>query len=295
MSTAGDLVDLQRYITLQKEIANELDARIKRYQQRTATRGARIEGGARPLNLLADGDSWFDYPLDGDVPLIRTDILSQLGGMGDPEPIILSLAHYGDAMTREIGLARRKRITKILTSSDIAGFDAILVSGGGDDVVGDPMAIWLNHAAAVGNNPKEAIDTGRFDAILAVIRVSYESLAELRDRHAPGVPIFVHDYDFAIPSDVGVCTLGPWLKPALDYFGWTDETVATGIVRDMLTRFSRTLGKFAAGTHDVILVHTQGTLQPSQWANELHPTPAGFRLLATKFQAALATRFPGRI
>jgi hypothetical protein len=35
--------------------------------------------------------------------------------------------------------------------------------------------------------------------------------------------------------------------------------------------------------------------KPADWANELHPYPAGFRNLAGKFVDALRVAFPGRI
>ena len=295
MSTPTDLVDLQRYITLQKDIANELDARVRRHQARIATLDEAFAEGPRPLNLLADGDSWFDYPLGGFLPGEHTDVLAQLGGMGSPPPMILSLAHWGDAATKELGLSRRQRMVQNLLNPSNGRFDAILMSGGGDDIVGDPMPIWLNHASDVGADPAQAIANDRFNAILDTVRASYESLAILRTRHAPGVPTFIHDYDFAIPTGVGVCMQGPWLKPTLDYYGWTDQTVGAGIVHDMLSRFATVLRHFADTTPDVVLVRTQGTLEPSQWANELHPTPEGFKLIAAKFQVALGKIFRGRL
>ena len=51
----------------------------------------------------------------------------------------------------------------------------------------------------------------------------------------------------------------------------------------------------ATPANNFILVPTQGTLGPADWANELHPYPAGFNAIATKSQAALRARFPGRI
>jgi hypothetical protein len=38
-----------------------------------------------------------------------------------------------------------------------------------------------------------------------------------------------------------------------------------------------------------------GVLDPTDWANELHPFPAGFKKLAVKFVGALYARFPGRL
>jgi hypothetical protein len=45
------------------------------------------------------------------------------------------------------------------------------------------------------------------------------------------------------------------------------------------------------------LVDTQGVLAPGDWANELHPYPAGFRKLAAKYADAQRAHpgFQGRI
>jgi hypothetical protein len=43
------------------------------------------------------------------------------------------------------------------------------------------------------------------------------------------------------------------------------------------------------------LVDTQTTLVASDWANELHPFPDGFKKIAQKFVDALREKFPGRI
>lgn len=47
--------------------------------------------------------------------------------------------------------------------------------------------------------------------------------------------------------------------------------------------------------NNFILVQTQGTLAATDWANELHPGPAGFQKLAQVFVTALRAQFPGRI
>jgi hypothetical protein len=45
----------------------------------------------------------------------------------------------------------------------------------------------------------------------------------------------------------------------------------------------------------LFLVDTQGTLTPADWANELHPFPAGFIKVADRFVTALRAKFPGRV
>lgn len=283
------------------DISNEIAARTASYQQTIAQakQNGVLGQPNSPLNLLADGDSWFDYPL-GPIPFVTyTDIIEQLPGLCAKRPYILKLAHYGDATTTELGLQRTQKIINAINDPANGPFDAILFSGGGNDVVGDPFCIWLNDASDVGNNPAFALDSVRFGAILGVIQASYLDLISLRNDNLPNAPIFVHAYDWAIPTGIGACpTVGPWLKPALDYCGWTNPIMAAQIVKDALTRLAQMLASLAADPkNNLFLVPTQGTLAANQWANELHPIPDGFKLMATKFKNSIAAYppFNGRI
>ena len=51
----------------------------------------------------------------------------------------------------------------------------------------------------------------------------------------------------------------------------------------IMQRFEAWLQEFAASNDRVIVVPTQGTLMPGDWANELHPRNAGFERIARKF------------
>ena len=283
----------------QQQIASDLAARTAQHQ--TAIASALSSGvlgkPGSPLNLLADGDSWFDYPLGGAIPLVdHTDVIAQLPSVCAKQPYILKLAHYGDATTTELGCTRVKRIQDAVTNPANGAFDAILFSGGGNDIVGDPFCIWLNDNFSVGNDPTKALNQPRFDAALGVIEASYLDLVDLRNNSLPNAPIFVHSYDFAIPTGIGAGCAGPWLQPSLDYCGWIDPAPAAQIVREALTQFAALMAKLAANpANNIIHVQTQGTLAAADWANELHPTPAGFKQIAGKFQAALGTKFPGRV
>ena len=282
-----------------QQIAADIAARTAQHQ--TAIANA-MAGGVfsqpnRPLNLLADGDSWFDYPLGGTLPMVdHTDIIAQLPSLCAQKPFILKLAHYGDVTTAELGLTRVKNIQSAIQNPANGPFDAILFSGGGNDIVGDPFCIWLKDAVAVASKPASGLDPDRFPAVLQLVKASYLDLIDLRNNLLPGAPIIVHGYDFAIPSGTGApCGIGPWLKPALDYCGWTDPVAAAQIVHDALSQFAAMLQLLASVPgNNMIYVPTQGTLVAAEWANELHPIPSGFQKIAAKFQTALAAKFPGR-
>jgi hypothetical protein len=70
----------------------------------------------------------------------------------------------------------------------------------------------------------------------------------------------------------------------------------TAICRQALLDFKALLTRLAGDPANLFtMIDTQGVLAPADWANELHPYPAGFRNLAGKFVDALRAAFPGRI
>jgi hypothetical protein len=245
------------------------------------------------LNLFADGDSWFDYPLP---PTGRNDVIRSIGSHGKPQPLILNLAHYGDEARDLLGVKRRQRIIDNLSDVENGSFDAILFSGGGNDTVGDQFCLWVQNYVP-GMTPSQGINVQRLAAVLGVVRSAFEDLIAIRDKILPQCPIFIHAYDFAVPTNIGICDnlIGPWLKPSLVNRGWTDTAAGTLVVKEFLLQFHSMLTQVAAAHKNVICVETQGTLPPGDWANELHPTPQGFDKVGVTFLTAMRTVFPGRI
>jgi hypothetical protein len=288
------------YRELRAAIQSEKDDRIRAHQARVAaTRRMSMALAAgqqgATLNLIAQGDSWFDYPLP--VPIVdQSDVIAHLKRLPSMAPEVLSLAHHGEAAEDMLGVKKLHELVAQLTDPANGQFDAILFSGGGNDLAGDQFRLWVNEAAAVGSNSADGLNAKRVDCILGVVRAGYEDLMATRDEVAQGVPIFAHSYDFAIPSGIGVACAGPWLRPGLDDRGWADPVAARAIVKALLLQFDSMLEGFAAtAANNFCHVRTQATLADGQWANELHPTPAGFATIAAKFVEALRVRFPGRI
>jgi hypothetical protein len=280
---------------LQRRYEAEIDDRIRHYEKTYSLLASRGPAGIRafgvgvpPLRVVAEGDSWFDYPLHargGIVPRLETAI-------GVP---ILSLAKAGDETRYMLGVHERKRLEKVLRDAAAAGrpFDALLFSGGGNDIVGNPMCLWVK-AWTRGVPPEDHLDVARFDEILGVVEAAYDDLLIIRDRLDPKTRVFLHGYDFAPPNGKGVCFMGPWLKPALDYRGFPGMKERTALVKAMLLRFERLLEQIAM-RENVTLVPTQGTLGPKDWSNELHPTSAGFDKITAKFHDAMKAVFGARI
>jgi hypothetical protein len=244
----------------------------------------------RPLIMLAIGDSWFDYPLSGNgFPLVDTDVIAQLRRMGDMPPTILNLAHHGFASTDELSLPKQQKIIEVLLdkSNWLNGKpDAILISAGGNDIAGERFCIFLDFND--GKTP--GLNQDRFDKALGMVEACYLDLIALRNRIAPGVPIFTHCYDFPIPNGAHPICAGPWLKPSLDFCNWPAGE-GRKIARKALVAFRAMLVRLASDSkNNLHMVDTQGTIIDSEWANELHPVPVGFGKVAKKFADSLAAK-----
>ena len=307
-----DRIDLT--IQQREAIEAELDRRTLAHKRRVARtrRGAQLraqrrvkakkpkaatQAQATQLDFLAIGDSWFDYPLNGnDISLTNTAIAAQLTQIGNPPPLVLNYAPYGQATTAVLTYENQQRI--IDAASDPTQWlngapDAILASMGGDDLVGDQFAIYLDYEGS-------GLDAARFQGALDSVTASYMDLFALRDAIAPGKPVIGHCYDYAIPNGLAPICAGPWLQPSLDFSGY-DLAEGLAIVSSMIDRFHTTLqGLAAVPGNNFVLIDTRKTLArvagvQNGWANELHPYPAGFALLAQKWLTALRGQFPGSI
>lgn len=248
-------------------------------------------GGFVPLQILAEGDSWFDYP----VPFFGGGIVPRLEDrVGVP---ILNLAKAGDEVRYMLGVEERLLLTRHLTDGCPAGgaWDVLLFSGGGNDIVDNPMALWIDEWNP-SRSPADHIHAKRFATALALVRAGYEDLITLRDRLSPNTHLVFHAYDFAIPDGRGVCFLGPWLKPTFALKKFPSLDAAAAVVEAMLRQFAAMLSDVATAPK-VTLLNRQGTLPrtTSSWHNELHPSKKGYDKFADLFHAELERLFPTRV
>jgi hypothetical protein len=244
-----------------------------------------LKAGANP-SVLMIGDSWFWYPVDNlavelAIALDQQTFVvvgrngSEASEWSEKEHLVIdeALRLYGD------------------------GVQALMLSGGGNDVAG--MADFLRllrDDCSQATTVAECYRAGQPDAILAKINGAYrEVILRFRARN-PDAPVLMHDYDFAWPTGRGVFGPGDWLLAPM-----TAAKVPKGLRRDLFKDLITRLGAAQAGLAKekarlgkLVAIASAGTLpeQPASvnrwWANELHPTPEGFkRLVRDAFLPAL--------
>jgi hypothetical protein len=257
---------------------------------------AKRAGGSRGV-LVAEGDSWFDYPFH--------DVLKELDDSFGWE--IESVAHKGDtveSMAYDGGQLDEfvRAIERVVRRGQTP--HGILLSGGGNDVAGDWFGMLLNHRSSpvYGLNPKivEGVLETRvrvaYTTILSAVTATCEQLLGSK------VPILLHGYDHPVPDGRGFLggwgwLPGPWLEPGFREKGYENLDERINIARDLIEHFYTMLGEVIATTafSHVKLVDLRGALSvdlvddgyKDWWANELHPTHDGFAKVAALFDAKL--------
>jgi hypothetical protein len=249
--------------------------------------------------ILAEGDSWFT--IGG---LFSTNLLMSL--RFHKATLVLKCASPGDTLVHMSALAHN-HVYKEALRHDYA-WDAILLSGGGNDLIDRADEIILDKAQRRGiaiHGPDDYCDTEQLDSLIDDIQFGYRTLVGVRDSAGgPGAdaPIFVHTYDYptarSAPAHFLFTSAGPWIHRALTRAGvpehdWpllTDylfDQLAEAILE--LTRPPHTLPGFQ-------VIDTRHTLQRAEpgtvgisgdWLNEIHPVEDGYDKLARKIEKRL--------
>ena len=254
-------------------------------------------GGLNGL-LIAEGDSWFDYPFN-----------SVLGELENLSYEIESVAHKGDtAEEMAYDASQLAKLAGLFEKLDQRGEvpRAILLSGGGNDVAGNELGVVLNHKQsglpAVNEDVARGVIVGRLRVALASLIGAVSELS--RQTFGRKLPVLVHGYDYPVPDGRGYVggfwvLPGPWLEPAFRLKGYEDMGERVRVMTDLIDRFNEMVASLPGqpGLEHVLYVNLRRTLSneldgkryKKLWANELHPTDLGFKTVAAEFHKIIAT------
>ncbi len=232
-------------------------------------------------SILAIGDSWFWYPFPGGS------LVNQLGELVDSrEHIILALGYNG-AEAIDYTQGKYSKIVRTELKMHGKSLSAVFISGGGNDFAGvNDLRPMLNEDCSAAKTVSACFKRGDNKHTLGwVMRKLVESYQVLIGQViAVGLPttkIILHTYDYGLPTGKGVFGKeSSWLRMSL-VDAQVPLALQAGCVRHVIDRLALELNKMTAiDPERIFLVDSRNCLSPSNWANELHPTPAGFRLIA---------------
>lgn len=237
-------------------------ARIRR--NRVYKRRIRGWGGVK---IVAEGDSWFQYPL------ILKDVIDQLCDLDNFKYAIYGLSEAGDLLSN---IVREDEITEAIQRERP---DVFLISGGGNDMVGNErMATMVHKYSAnrkVENYPNEKFDVF-LDEIESIYRQLFTRLLAMR-RH---LKIVCHGYDYALPDG------GKWLGNPLEKQGIDDKKLQKDIVKVMIDRFNERLIAIA-NDFDGSVYHVDCRTVVKHWYDELHPRDSSYFAVAKCFDKVI--------
>ena len=183
----GGREQAKRVLALRMRVSARRASKLKA-AHKAALRAARGRGAPEPASLVpaglatsplgvlvAEGDSWFDYPW--------TDVLEEL----EDEHLydVESVAHHGDRVEdMAYSEGQLEKLVRVIERVARSGRRprAILLSGGGNDIAGvDEFAMLLNHAASPTPGLNESVVAGVIDERLRhLIRRGGDHQAYLR-------------------------------------------------------------------------------------------------------------------
>lgn len=215
------------------------------------------------LRVVAEGDSWFQYPF------LIDDVVDHLF-----QPwAIYCVSGAGDLLS---DMARQDEVTAAVIAEQP---DVLILSGGGNDLLGDGKLVNYLKPHAAGMAPADYV-TGKFDDMVATNATIYGELVS-KALTAGARRIVCHSYDYVIPHS------GRWLGRPMLKLGITDKLTQRAIIRILIDRFHSTLTAMAAGFGGkVAIADCRGAVADNEWYDELHPTSAGFAKVARIFRAA---------
>ncbi len=258
--------------------------------------------------LIAEGDSWFDYPVFEDV----------LEALEDVHHFkVRSAAHHGDTaenMAYDAGQLRKLHDLVRDLAEEGRKARAVLVSCGGNDVV-DALAPILNHAGSGLGRLNQSVLRGvvreQVPAAMASLLGSIHAFCE--QYFGERRPVLIHGYAAPVPDGRGYPLLGlagPWLKPVFARRGHvTAEPQAEAELQGNASAMGELMRVFneevlpevvaacGPGVHQVdvrsaLSSELTGRRYADSWRDEMHATASGFDAVAAVFARRIAEVAP---
>jgi hypothetical protein len=271
--------------------------------------------------FLAQGDSWFS--IGALPPMLTTNLLMEMSFQDSA--CALNYAQPGAQGAQMVSASATWVFNpEFVSSMQQSQWDAILMSLGGNDLIDAVQAQWQDETTHTLLDPRLRLllvphewgaqaDIGRFlsaegwQTFSDHLREVFRNLVALRDRNgskSADAPIFFHSYHYLQPRNVGVglhgpsggWQIGPWLYKALIKFGIPNSNGEwRALTKQLMDQLSALLQQIAMSYPQLYFADLRtvpladaNVNDPGatvNWANEIHPTHAGYRALSATYGA----------
>ena len=244
---------------------------------------ASLDDASKTPSILAIGDSWFWYPFPGGS------LLNALGPLvKNMQHTILAFGNNGAEAFDYVNGVYKDNIELGLSFYG-SGLSAIFISGGGNDFAGfnDLRPLLKLNCSSMSTARgcfRTGSDLGTIQWLMDRTQASLDSLIVKAFSAMPAnSKVFLHNYDYPFPSGKGVFGgKSDWLRPGLvdaQVPSILQRPCVKYIIDQYTTRIKALESKFP---ERVVVVDSRNTLAASEWANEIHPTQAGFKKIAAE-------------
>ena len=266
--------------------------------------------------FLAEGDSWFTI---GTLNLLASGNLLQEMAFTQRH-VAVNCAAPGDKLVRMVEHVRDGRFLELLNGRTARFWDGILLSAGGNDLIGAIATPATANGAAVPLNKRllrtaaewgpaaggvaRYVSDGGWDTFSDYLKANFDQLIGFREAGpSAGQPIYMHTYAVPTPRPAGAGIGSAWLMPSLVAYG-VPSADWPGVAALFIGRLATLLKAVAADSARFPNVHCFDTSvlplvaaaegatgESGDWVNEIHLTHAGCRKLARPWSVAIEATF----
>lgn len=251
--------------------------------------------------ILCEGDSWFST---GAVP--SSNLLYAMRFR--QSSLLVNLARPGDTIRNMSDISANPVLKQLICQQNfLRKWDAILLSGGGNDLIDLARQIICVPSAGAGRHMLDYIDSVELNNLRRRVQKGYHDIARLREASPNAdTPIVTHVYDYPTPRNAkarfaGVAVNGPWIYAALKTNDVPEEfwISLTDYMFEYLANCIIDLSGDIDNFH--VVSATRGTLVRARlgttgadgdWLNEIHPTAEGYEKIASIISGEFAHIVP---
>lgn len=251
--------------------------------------------GSNGVRVVAQGDSWFDYPPGIDIikwlKLTSGYSIKNFATAGDT----LENMVYGSLINQASWTHKPPEMDAVIDEIK-SSKPAFFLFSGGNDIVGRRLDGFLNHASS---NPTSLLRNEVLDySIDRVFKGAYETMIQRVQQANPKIHILFHGYGRGIPTGKAVINvgplrlIGPWLRPALTRKNILDPAVQRTVIATIADRFNEMLKGLASGKPNLHFIDLRTEIKDGDWVNENHLNALAYRRVAALFEAKMNALLP---